>query len=198
MKNIHRTLISIFFFASLSAHSAEVALTSVESGTRLEDLVKDADIVVAGEISGIANEFILFGYDENGNLKSKPDPRDGFPAIDFSIEVQEVIYDPRSLYRGDDLVYRSMGDTSWPSFTEVYDMRKGFSVFFLSLNPDGKTFGVRDSRHMINLKFDNAHFMSGRKMENLLVPGEGQGNLREIYSRNFVDEVYDAVENVSK
>lgn len=149
MNNVFKTfqIISIVFFP-IYLYGAD---NSQQEVINIDDLIEPSSIIVIGEIDEIVNEGLLYGYNRDGSLKFRDDPSTGLPIIDYSINVEQILHDPKSLYDSGEIVLRLMGATDESSFSEYYDTLKGRSIFFLVQNPDGKTYGFRGFSGFIHI-----------------------------------------------
>lgn len=163
MKSNNRLLnVIIILLASLSTSlKAQIAddspsenfhmyVTAAPGG--LSAMVETADLIVIGRIEKIINEFTFYGYDEEmkeryQQLENELQTSLGMPFIDYKVTIEEVLKNRSSGHllssadlnkaeqvKGSTVIFRK--PSAGPVDTGI-DM-----MLFLSINPDGKTYGV--------------------------------------------------------
>lgn len=118
----------------------------------LGELTAKADVIVVGTVGQIVNQDSFLGYDQDGNLikasnadKSVPNPPQNWQFFDYSILVEQTFKDDGILSSGRMLILRMPGDrTGKVNPNEEYPMSAtgDHHLFFLSRNPDKRTYGL--------------------------------------------------------
>ena len=117
----------------------------VTRGVDLDALVAASDIIVSGYYGAFIAHAELLGYDRYGarlgrtpgpiGISNRPVP--GIPVSDYAITVEEVFKGAELI--GEALILRVVEGDGQRSEPDIQRHREGSHLFFLALNPDGKT-----------------------------------------------------------
>jgi hypothetical protein len=134
------------------------ALTYSTTPNNISELVNTSDLIVVGTIGKIVQQKPFYGYKKDGTEKLLNKARKSsfmlsLPSFNFKINVIEIIMDDKKFPHNDkktDIIYRTfISDVS--GAVGVKD-RRGKMIFFLSRNPDNKTYGISSIMHKIRLE----------------------------------------------
>ena len=137
-------LVSIFTLVNLENVSATLYVGPPDS---IDVLIDQTTIIVKGTFGRKLSQGKFYGYDRDGveagletfadtlKIPSHVASQMGFQAIDWEIDVEEVLY-------GDvpeTLILRFMIEPLNAYFSDTQSAER---LFFLTINPDGKTYGT--------------------------------------------------------
>ena len=196
IKNIFILIIAAFFASSLAAASFEAVPS--EKNLKIQDLVISSDLVVIGEIAKVKNEFMFYGYDKNGGFAKDPYPEDddsGFTTVDYVIDVLNILFNRGQHHKRQEVIFRTFGDFSNELFLQYDELIHGQSIFFLTLNPDGKTYGIHHSRYLINIENEYPTFINRLSREDLTFQDQNGELNGQVQSTEFVDKVVEVIRN---
>lgn len=137
----------------VSGENQNVVMFSHSEEGGLQGMVKGADLIVIGRIEAIEDEFVFYGYDKNleeqyKRLEETSTFTVGIPFVDYRVTVEEVLKDDEL----SPLLLSSKSTSGRPETPTSVTLRKpalepanlGLDMMlFLSLNPDGQTYGVK-------------------------------------------------------
>ncbi|MEX0964470.1 MAG: hypothetical protein WDZ52_10585 [Pseudohongiellaceae bacterium] len=161
---------SIFIAKPVSAQDQKLIMYN-SGPANIRGLVDNADLVVIGRIEAIQRRFTFYGYDEkianqNRELEANSPFKLGFDFVDYTVRVEDVIKDnPAKPLLDTHIPERGSTDflTELPKATIAIDtitLRKlsddpenlGMDMMlFLSINPDGETYGAKSFRDQLYL-----------------------------------------------
>jgi hypothetical protein len=154
----------------------------------MNELIDSSDLIVVGNFRKIINVNKHFrGYDESGNEIRDDFRKIGIPMIDYSINIIEIIKEDKIHQHGDEVIYRTFELERLAKSNKAIKKRKGTYVFFLSRNPDDKTYGIKSIMH--KMKFDKDYGVIYTYENNVYIPFDD----KKVKAKDFVKKVKDIV-----
>lgn len=153
----------------LRADAAENLVIDHESGsyaTNIVDLVRASDVIFLGTYGELISRQLFYGYgssreqfkEEFGIEDEEFLDRAGIPMSEYSLNISQ-------LFKGDELVeegviLRVYEHEEVMLRESLIDYRKGNHLFFLTLNPDNRTYALRGSMFDMKENEDSFYFMN--------------------------------------
>lgn len=117
----------------------------------VEDLVKDTDVILIGTLGQVVNRATFAGYDAAGTMKHANElnlPADAeIPVFDYEVRVERILKPHEAIDHDQPIILRMMMEGNASKDYSQWDYPPSLPserrLFFLSLNPDGKTYGLK-------------------------------------------------------
>ncbi len=179
------------------AQSTTVMIPGPES---MDALVGESEFIVLAWLGPVVNESIFYGYDENAEQRKEIEAESGVilgrEIIDYELQVAHVFKDDGNGEKDQPRILRLFQDHDQELRNlDLFNPKEGEQrLFFLGLNPDGKTYGLRSEMHQVLLDGEYATYPSGAER----LPVFNQFVEPGAFTKQILETVYRQNENTEK
>jgi|GEM_PF-3269066 len=118
----------------------------------IDELVSSSDIIISGYFDEIINQGNFYGYGpeavEIEAIDKETTNRLSVPFIDYSIRIDAVLDGEASR----EVIFRVVSDLDSIKRNEETMFSSGKKLMFLTQNPDGETYGISSSIHLVDIE----------------------------------------------
>ena len=144
-------------------YSQDTALESWKPES-IGDLVGRADLIVEGTVVAVVDKGTFYGYDAGASRRAEMDKASltplSVPFVDYEVRIEQTIMDSGLLGEKKRVILRLIEnpDVSTSKAMLGVGARR---LFFLNINPDGKSYGISSLLSQIDLSGPEAQYYKG-------------------------------------